>query len=77
MERGGDLLLFIVFVALLSLLLRYLYRLAKNSQGSFKRTACTYHDWKWDEKIHNYRCQNKGCGRIAGHDPPPGWMPPS
>lgn len=76
MEKVVDLLLFIIFVMLLSLGLRNLRRLTKNSQESPKRTACNYHDWKWDEKIHNFRCQNKGCGRIAGHDPPPGWMPP-
>lgn len=75
MEQAGGLLLFIVFVVL-SLLLRYLYRSAKNSQELLKRTACTYHNWKWDENIHTYRCQNKNCPKIAGLDSPPGWMPP-
>lgn len=72
----GDLLSFAILIIFLSLFLRYLRRLGVNTQISSKQTACDYHNWKWDEEIHNFRCQNKNCGRIAGHDPPSGWQPP-
>ncbi|OGD29906.1 hypothetical protein A2833_01005 [Candidatus Azambacteria bacterium RIFCSPHIGHO2_01_FULL_44_55] len=72
MDQAGGLLFFIVFAVLLFLFSRFLRRLT----GLPKQTFCDYHKWKWDEKIHNFRCQNKNCGRIAGVDSPPGWQPP-